>query len=177
MRDHILTEKFAPLVEAFRDAIEAITETGDVRDEVPLEDQLVFLLLRHRLIDEGLRGPAVEVSSRDQSASGALERYLEQLGRTEDVLKTRERVAALVEKLLDRSVQPVAKGRISDISYEVLQEAGEPLHFSEIAKRVTERNGRLGGRDPALTLRAYLHRDKRFIRDTSQRGYYMISEK
>ncbi|MBV9101905.1 MAG: hypothetical protein JO198_12790 [Candidatus Dormibacteraeota bacterium] len=58
---------------------------------------------------------------------------------------------------------------------EMLTQAGEPMHYREIAAALTKSGQGLGGQDPAETLLAALSRDTGFVRPA--RGLYWLADR
>jgi hypothetical protein len=66
-------------------------------------------------------------------------------------------------------------GRIPDDAFQLLSEAGSPLHYREIARRLTSQGIHIPGKDPAANLLTQISRDQRFGR-THRRGTYGLRE-
>lgn len=65
---------------------------------------------------------------------------------------------------------------INNLAFEVLEKAGRPLHYQEIADLIMKVR-RLKGKTPRNTVNAVLHKDPRFKKDSKSRnGIYGLSE-
>lgn len=62
-----------------------------------------------------------------------------------------------------------------ECAVEILKEAGEPLHYREILRRVLEKRP-VGGKTPQNTAYSVLTKSKRFIR-VSKGGIFDLAEK
>jgi hypothetical protein len=65
--------------------------------------------------------------------------------------------------------------RFVERAFEVLFSSGQPMHYREIARRLSEQGVYVPGQDPAANLLAQMSRDARFSRATG-RGTYGLSE-
>lgn len=63
---------------------------------------------------------------------------------------------------------------ISTAAYAILEERGEPLHYTPLTREVQMRGVAIGGKNPPNTLLAHLSRDDRFYRPS--RGTYALRE-
>jgi len=63
--------------------------------------------------------------------------------------------------------------KLDEVILEVLQEAGEVLHYREITRRVAQRGYRFLGKTPELSVVSYLSRNPEFKRVA--RGTYRVS--
>lgn len=79
----------------------------------------------------------------------------------------------------DRAVMNAAISRPSqrflDQAYEILQSAAEPLHYRDLARRLTADSVYIPGQDPAANLLTQMSRDERFGR-AAKRGMYGLCE-
>lgn len=164
------------MVLAFTDALEVLTETGNVLDQGTVEDQLLFLLLRQHLVEQALSQAVSRQLLTDSSAASALAQYLYSLNKHDVVSKIQEQAKNLAARILQTPAGEPPKMRITDVAFETLKEAGQFLHFRELATLLLNKGVVPGGKDPADTLRAYIHRDPRFERVPHQRGCYRIVE-
>jgi hypothetical protein len=65
--------------------------------------------------------------------------------------------------------------RFLDLAYEILQSAAEPLHYRDLARRLTADSVYIPGQDPAANLLTQMSRDERFGR-AAKRGMYGLRE-
>ena len=61
-----------------------------------------------------------------------------------------------------------------EAAYDLLTTLGKPLHYRELALRISESGVHLGGKDPAATLLSRMSRDDRFRRGP-ERGLYGLA--
>lgn len=119
---------------------------------------------------EGLRAEASEIATRLAAKEGQL-RNLEDLLSLEadgpDKPTTADpgqpRTASLKSQ------------RFTDAAVSVLAEAGAPIHYQDLARKLTDRGVYVPGKDPGANLIAHMLRDERFVRAVG-RGMYGLAE-
>ena len=88
-----------------------------------------------------------------------------------------QEITAELEALREGAKMPSTERKPPDVAYDVLSRRGVPLHYREILEEARKDGAVIGGRDPGITLVAYLGRDKRFTKAQQVgRGYWQLKE-
>jgi hypothetical protein len=96
-----------------------------------------------------------------------------QLKNLEDLLTLEGDVAQQDGRQEADAVAPSA--RFIEQAYRVLEQAGKPLHYRELAELLGRDGAYIPGQDPAANLLSHMSRDVRFGR-TRSRGVYGLTE-
>lgn len=118
-------------------------------------------------LDE-LRNQSAELALRINAKEGQL-RNIDDLLAAEGMSQL-EGDSAVTSAPINRPSQ-----RFLDQAYEILQLAAEPLHYRDLARRLTAESVYIPGQDPAANLLTQMSRDERFGR-AAKRGMYGLRE-
>ena len=131
-------------------------------------------LTKRELELERLYKPLVDEYNAVHSKRMALENLMAQ-GQMERI---HLQIASEWEKLRKGEQLPSAERRPPDVAYDVLSRKGKPMHYRAMLEEIKmEGSVVIGGRDPGITLVAYLGRDKRFVKAREiGRGYWGLKE-
>lgn len=99
----------------------------------------------------------------------------EKLAAVERLLRLETHPAEIVSAAQTHSVGAVPNAKkVADVAYEVLKNAGSPMYYRDLYKKISQTGFEIHGKDPATNLIAHIGNDPRFER--VKRGTYALKE-